>query len=133
MQNNQKANKMANIFQKIFRPEYQWRILDMIDKYDIKEEVRTFNTDHITPCGHPVFGEGSTRQYSINAEEASIIATRNYDSTLAHPISVDLYVRRERKDGDKRERVHTETDTEFAYKAYNKMLNKYMREREFTW
>lgn len=124
---------MANFFQKLVRPEYQWRLLDMVEKYDIKEEFHSFNTDHITPCGHPVWGKGSTRKYFITTDDTYVIATRKYDSTLKEPISVRLYVKRERKDGDKRVSEHTEEDTSFAYKMYERMRDKYFAEREFTW
>lgn len=124
---------MANIFQKIFRPEYQWRLMDMVEKYDIKEEFRDFNTDHITPCGHRVFGRGSKRTYSIAADDTFIMATRNYDSAYANPISVSLYVRRNRNSEDKRTSEHTEKDTNFAYKMYGLMRDKYIAEREFGW
>lgn len=124
---------MANFLQRIFRPEYQWRLLDMVNKYDVKEEFNSFNTDHITPCGHPVFGKGSTRKYFITADDTYVIATREYDSAFAKPISVSLYVKRERKDGDKRASEHREKDTAFAYKMYGLMRDKYIAEREFTW
>ena len=124
---------MANIIQKIFRPEYQWRLLDMVETYDIKEDFRQFDTNHITPCGHQVFGKGSTREYVITTDDTYVITRRNYDSTFAKPISVELYVHRTRQDGDKRVSEHREKDTEFAYKMYNKMRDKYITEREFSW
>ena len=124
---------MANIFQKIFRPEYQWRLMDMVQKYDISKSFRNFNTSHITPCGHMVFGEGSTMKYSMHNNNTYVCATRDYDSTLKEPISVRLYVQRERPDGDKRTSEHTEQNTAFAYKMYALMRDKYITEREFTW
>ena len=124
---------MANIFQKIFRQEYQWRLMDMVEEYDIKEELHSFNTEHITPCGHPVFGRGSKRIYSIAAGDTFIMATRNYDSTFNCPISVSLYVRRNRQGEDKRASEHTEKNTKFAYKMYGLMRDKYIAEREFGW
>lgn len=124
---------MANLFQKIFRPEYQWRLMDMVQEYDISESFRSFNTDHITPCGHMVFGKGSTRKYSMHNNNTYVCATRDYDSTLNKPISVRLYVKRERTDGDKRTSEHTEENTEFAYKIYAMMRDKYITEREFGW
>ena len=98
-----------------------------------KEEFNSFDTDHIAPCGHPVWGKGSTRRYFITADDTYIIATRKYDSAYAKPISVSLYVKRERKDGDKRASEHREKDTAFAYKMYGLMRDKYIAEREFTW
>lgn len=124
---------MANFFQKFFRPEYQWRLLDMVEKYDIKEEFHSFNTEHMTPCGHPIWGKGSTRKYFITTGDTYVIATREYDSTLKEPISVRLYVQRKRTDGDKRISEHSEENTAFAYKIYGQMRDKYIGERQFTW
>ena len=124
---------MANIFQKIFRPEYQWQLMDLVKECDIKEEFCSFDTDHITPCGHPVFGKGSTQKYSLHTEDTYMVATRYCDTALSHPISVSLYVHRKRKNGDKRNSEHREKDTEFAYKMYALMRDKYITEREFTW
>lgn len=124
---------MANIFQKIFRPEYQWRLMDLVKERDIKEEFRSFNTYHITPCGHPVFGEGSTRKYSFQTEDTYVVTTRNCDTAFKQPISISLYVHRRRKHGDKHVSEHSEKDTEFAYKMYALMRDKYITEREFTW
>ena len=124
---------MANFLQKLFRPEYQWRLLDMVEEYDVKEEFHSFNTNHIAPCGNPVFGKGEKRIYSISTDDTFIATTRDYDSTYKEPSSIHLYVRRTRKDGDKRASEHTERNTLFAYKMYEKMRDKYISEREFSW
>ncbi len=124
---------MANFFQKLFRPEYQWRLLDMVNEYDIKEEFCEFNTDHITPCGHPIWGKGSTRKYFITTDDTYVIARRKCDTAYKRPISVELYVKRVHQDGDKRTSEHREENTKFAYEMYKKMRDKYIAEREFTW
>ena len=124
---------MANLFQKIFRPEYQWRLMDMVQEYDISESFRSYDTDHRIPCGRMVFGKGSTRQYSMHNNNTYVCATRAYDSTLKEPISVRLYVKRERTDGDKRTSEYREENTAFAHKIYAMMRDKYFAEREFGW
>lgn len=124
---------MANILQKFFRPEYQWRLLDIVEQYEITESFHKYDTQHMTPCGHPVFGTGSERKYSITTGDTFVLATRKYDSTYRHPISVRLYVQRKRTDGDKRISEHSEENTAFAYKIYGQMRDKYIGERQFTW
>lgn len=130
---------MANFLQKLFRPEYQWQLLDMVKSHDI-EYIKTQRDTWLNlPHARPISGTIYSQTYIIKTQD-TLVSVQEYTNTTnpykipARPaIEYTLRVERYRQPGDKRTYKHEETDTNFAYKMFKKMQNKYLSEREFSW
>ncbi len=115
---------MANIFQKIFLPTYQWKILDMVKKYDIKED-RHESVDSLVYT------------YSITTDDTDIRAERRFDKNSAPFAKYNLYLNRKRKEGDIRNPSWEERNTHFACHLFHIMrrrfFDKNLAAKQFSW
>lgn len=124
---------MANFLQRIFRPEYQWRALDTINRYDISYEHK-----HWLSIGE----KNPTRQYNnsvykFTAEgpRTRVVVIREYSELCETSKSFNYLPEYQlhvyRKDQNSTcPKVYSEVDTLFASRIYQKMLNKYNRTKK---
>ena len=130
---------MANFLQKLFRPEYQWQLLDMVKSYDIEYIKTQRDTLLHLPNALPISGTIYSQTYIIKTQDTCVWVQEYTDTTNPYKIparpaiAYALRVERYRQPGDKRTGKHEETDTKFTYKMFKKMQNKYLSEREFNW
>ena len=126
---------MANIFQKIFLPEYKWRALDAIDRHPIVYAFIRWTKP--SKYGFEDY-KCSERKFIVKTSDMSITSVRHYDEQLERP--EDAYTPREcpvfvtldiTASINGIEKNHTEYNTKFAHKVYEQMLREHEKRNEY--
>ncbi len=123
LQNNSRGRRtrtMANLFQRIFYPEYQCLIFDIVKNYDVHhrhDEWIILESARDTRC--------SEKSYSVRDKKFFICATCSYNESTLPRVSYRLYME-DNRPASPIPYQEIQLNSKFAEKIYNKMKNKYL-------